>query len=66
MQRKESPIKQRLLSTTEAAKYLGIHYMTLREWALAGKIPVVRIGSKWKFDLYHIDRLIGENTRRLS
>lgn len=35
----------RLVSLTQAADELGIHYQTLRAWADAGKVPVVRMPS---------------------
>jgi excisionase family DNA binding protein len=50
----------RLLSVNAAAVYLGLPYVTLREAALRGHVPVVRIpGSKrmW-FERKDLDRAI--------
>lgn len=41
-----------LLSAHELAAHLKIHYITVLEWAKAGKIPFKRIGRKFlRFDL---------------
>lgn len=48
----------KLLTITVAAKRLGIHYQTLRAWADAGKIPVVRLPSGYRrFDPAVIERM---------
>lgn len=39
---------KRLLSITEAAELLDVHYQTLRAWADAGKVPVVRLPSGYR------------------
>ena len=50
-----------LLTITEAAKRLGIHYQTLRAWADSGKIPVVRLPSGYRrFEPAVIDRMRAE------
>lgn len=36
----------RLLRLDEAAAILGLRVATLRAWRLAGRIPVVRVGSR--------------------
>jgi excisionase family DNA binding protein len=33
----------RLLSARSAAKYLGVPYTSLRDWALRGHIPIARV-----------------------
>jgi excisionase family DNA binding protein len=33
----------RLLSAQAAAKYLGVPYTSLRDWALRGHLPIVRV-----------------------
>lgn len=38
------------LTLQEGADLLGIHTMTLRKWAKAGKIQSLRIGDQIKFD----------------
>ena len=39
-----------LLSLTSLAYILGIHRMTLYNWTKDGKVPAVRVGSRWKYD----------------
>lgn len=39
---------KRLLSITEAANLLDVHYQTLRAWADTGKVPVVRLPSGYR------------------
>ncbi|MGW7363114.1 excisionase family DNA-binding protein [Streptomyces sp. NPDC054841] len=38
-----------LLRMSKAAKRLGIHPMTLRQWALDGKIPFTWVGRERRF-----------------
>ncbi len=39
-----------LISLTTLATILGIHRMTLYNWTKEGKVPAVRVGSRWKYD----------------
>lgn len=38
----------RYLSTTEAARHLGVSSETVRRWCANGWIPVARVGGRWK------------------
>lgn len=38
-----TPLSPRLLSAQGAAKYLGVPYTSLRDWALRGHVPIVRV-----------------------
>ena len=50
--------RTRLLSITQAADRLGIHYQTLRSWADKGLVPVVRLPSGYRrFDSGEIERV---------
>jgi len=40
------PYHSRLLSTTEAAKYLGVHANTVRRWETQGLIQAYRLGTR--------------------
>lgn len=50
----------RLLSAQDAARYLGVPYTSLRDWALRGHVPIVRVPDcrRLWFDRRDLDRLI--------
>ena len=43
-----------------AARYLGLHPMTVRRWMAAGKIHAVQIGREARIRMTEIERLPGE------
>jgi len=43
-----------------AARYLGLHPMTVRRWIDAGKIQAVQIGREARIPMSEIERLLGE------
>ena len=54
----DKPTSPRLLSITQAAERLGVHYQTLRAWADKGLVPVVRLPSGYRrFDPDAIERV---------
>ena len=52
--------KPRLLSAQAAARYLGVPYTSLRDWALRGHVPIVRVPDcrRLWFDRRDLDRAI--------
>ena len=50
----------RLLSAQAAARYLGVPYTSLRDWALRGHVPIVRVPEcrRLWFDRRDLDRAI--------
>lgn len=50
----------RLLSAQAAARYLGVPYTSLRDWALRGHLPIVRVPEcrRLWFDKRDLDRAI--------
>ena len=40
------PLRDQFLTLPQAARKLGLHYMTLYGWARAGKLPVFRVSPK--------------------
>jgi excisionase family DNA binding protein len=40
----------RLFYVNEAAEKLGLHPVTVRNWARAGKLRGIKTGTHWKFD----------------
>jgi excisionase family DNA binding protein len=59
-QAQASEVTPRLLSAQGAAKYLGVPYTSLRDWALRGHIPIVRVPDcrRLWFDRKDLDRAI--------
>ena len=53
-------VPPRLLSAQAAARYLGVPYTSLRDWALRGHIPIVRVPEcrRLWFDRKDLDRAI--------
>lgn len=50
--------EDKLLTITQAAKRLGVHYQTLRAWADSGKVPMVKLPSGYRrFEVSEIDRV---------
>lgn len=49
-------INEKWISIEEAAEYLGIKSITVRDWIKKGKgIPAHKIGKKWKFKYSELD-----------
>ncbi|MET7352847.1 helix-turn-helix domain-containing protein, partial [Streptomyces mirabilis] len=46
-----------LLRMSKAAKRLGIHPMTLRQWALDGKIPFAWVGRERRFSSVDVENM---------
>lgn len=55
-----SGFEGRLLSAQDAARYLGVPYTSLRDWALRGHMPIVRVPGcrRLWFDRRDLDRAI--------
>lgn len=58
----------RLLSAQDAARYLGVPYTSLRDWALRGHVPIVRVPNcrRLWFDRRDLDRAIDVWKERLA
>jgi excisionase family DNA binding protein len=48
----------KLLNTKEVAEYLKLTEVTIYKYAKEGKIPGVKVGSRWRFDKDRIDELL--------
>jgi len=53
-------ILAQIMTTKELAKYLRLHAITICKLSKEGKIPSVRIGSRWRFDKEVIDKWIAK------
>jgi len=62
------PSDSRLLSAQDAAAYLGVPYTSLRDWALRGHIPIVRVPDcrRLWFDRRDLDRAVDQWKERLE
>ena len=58
--RQDDSSAPRLLSAQAAARYLGVPYTSLRDWALRGHLPIVRVPDcrRLWFDRRDLDRAI--------
>ena len=54
-------ISKRLYTIKEAAEYLGRSTWSMRELVWAGKIPFVKDGRKFYFDIKDLDDYIEKN-----
>lgn len=52
------PVSPRLLSSPQAAQYLGISETKLREMVTSGRITETRIDGCVRFDVRRLDRFI--------
>ncbi|WP_117433210.1 helix-turn-helix domain-containing protein [Mycobacterium marinum] len=54
--------KGRLLSTTEAAAYLGVSIRTIHNYRYKGALVPCRVGRLWKYDPRDLDNFIETST----
>lgn len=47
----------------EVADILEMHYMTVRQWCVDGKIQAQKIGRAWRITEEELNRLINEGLR---
>lgn len=45
----EKDLEDRLLTTTEVAKWLGIAPRTVCTWAECNELPAIKVGRQWRF-----------------
>ena len=55
----------RLLSAKRAAGFLGLPYSSLRDAALRGELLVVKVASRWYFDVRDLEQFIQAHKERL-
>lgn len=52
----ENSINEKWIGIDDAAEYLGIKPVTIRDWIRKGKdIPAHKIGKQWKFKFSELD-----------
>ena len=52
-----------LWDANRAAKFLGIHPVTLAEFARQGRIPAIKVGKVWRFRPSSLKRWLDEQER---
>ena len=56
---KESNFNDNWINIEEAAAYLGVKAVTIRDWIRKGKdIPAHKIGKQWKFKFSELDEWV--------
>ena len=55
----------RLLPAKRAAEYLGLPYTSLRDAAFRRELQVVKVGSRWYFDVRDLEHYIVAHKERL-
>ncbi len=58
--------KKRLYNLKEAAEYLGRTHWGMRELVWKGKLPFVKDGGKYYFDLNNLDAFIEKHKMKYS
>ena len=58
------PKRSRMLTTTEAARYLSVHPNTVRRWEKQGLLPAYRLGTRGdrRFLREDMDRFLNGST----
>jgi len=44
-------MKESMLTTDQLAKALGVHIVTVQRMVKQGRIPAIRVGSDYRFDM---------------
>ena len=54
--------RTKMLTTTEAARYLGVHPNTVRRWETQGLLPAYRLGKRGdrRFSRDEMDRFLAQ------
>lgn len=55
--------RPRLLNLEQAAAYLGMTADAIKNKALLGQVPAVKVDKKWRFDRVDLDRWIEDHKR---
>lgn len=52
--------KDKYLTLKETANFLRVHPITIRRWALDGRIPCFKVGKQWRFSAVKLTEWSGE------
>lgn len=62
----KEPILAQIMTTSEVAKYLKLHEITIINHAAKGIIPGIKIGSRWRFYKQAIDKWISGGQKKAT
>ena len=54
--------RTQIMSPKEAAKYLGLHLVTVYRLIKKGELPCFRVGGQWRFKKELLEEWINKNT----
>ena len=54
--------RTQIMTPKEAAKYLGLHLVTVYRLIKKGALPCFRVGGQWRFKKDLLDAWIADNT----
>ena len=58
----EGNTRTQIMTANEAAKYLGLHLVTVYRLIKQGKLPCFRVGGQWRFKKDLLDEWIASST----
>ena len=58
MNTEQRPQRTQIMTINEVAKYLGVHIMTVYRHAKNGKLPMFRVGGRWRAKKDHLDQFL--------
>lgn len=54
-------MKESMLTTDQLAKVLGVHIVTVQRMVKQGRIPAIRVGSDYRFDMSKVLEALAVN-----
>lgn len=54
-------MKESMLTTDQLAKVLGVHIVTVQRMVKQGRIPAIRVGSGYRFDMSKVLEALAVN-----
>ena len=54
-------MKESMLTTDQLAKVLGVHIVTVQRMVKQGRIPAIRVGSDYRFDMNKVLEALAVN-----
>ncbi|MEA3489004.1 MAG: helix-turn-helix domain-containing protein [Candidatus Omnitrophota bacterium] len=58
----EEGSRTQIMTAKEAAKYLGLHLVTVYRLIKSGELPCFRVGGQWRFKKDLLDEWIASST----